>query len=322
MHEKRRWLPRWQRVELVEKCLAEGMSRRQAAQWRRVSVSTVQYWVARYRDASQQDRASGVWAEDRPCTPHRQPTRSSERVHDRVCAARQRTGWGPRLIASELQMSHATVSRCLRRRGVSRLPRPPREQVRRFEWPCPGDLLQMDVKRFARFSRPGHRVTGDRYRSGQEKRARVGWEFAHSIIDDHSRLVYTELHDDEQAITVTAFVERALDFFARQGISARRLQTDNHFSYAKNSSLRELLARHGIHHRFIPPRTPKRNGKIERYQQTLAREWAYGQRYRSSDARATALPIWLNHYNTARNHSAIGNRPPISRVRNQLRHNT
>jgi len=219
MHPKRRWLPRWQRVELVEKCLAEGMSRREAAEWRRVSVSTVQYWVARYRDASEHDRVSGAWAEDRPCTPHRQPTRSSERVHDRVCAARKRTGWGPRLIASELQMSHATVSRCLRRRGVSRLPRAPREQVRRFEWPCPGDLLQMDVKRFARFDRPGHRVTGDRYRSGQEKRARVGWEFAHSIIDDHSRLVYTELHGDEQAATVTGFMARALEFYASQGIS-------------------------------------------------------------------------------------------------------
>ncbi len=322
MHPKRRWLPRWQRVELVEKCLVEGMTRRQAAEWRRVSVATVQYWVERYREASEQERLSGVWAEDRPCTPHRQPTRCSERVHDRICAARERTGWGPRLIASELEMAHATVWRCLRRRGCSRLPRPEREQVRRFEWPCPGDLLQMDVKRFARFSRPGHRVTGDRHSTGREKRARVGWEFAHSIIDDHSRLVFTELHPDEQAATVTAFVDRALEFFAGHGITPRRLQTDNHFSYAKNRSLRELLARNRIHHRFIPPRTPKRNGKIERYQQTLAREWAYGQRYRSSDARATALPIWLKHYNSTRNHSGIGNRPPTSRVRNHPRQNS
>ena len=142
MHPKRRWLPRWQRVELVEKCLVEGMSRREAAQWRRVSVSTVQYWVDRYRAASEQDRVSLAWADDRPCTPHRQPARCSERVHDRVCRARKRTGWGPRLIASELGMSHATVWRCLRRRGVSRAPSSPREQVRRFEWPCPGDLCR------------------------------------------------------------------------------------------------------------------------------------------------------------------------------------
>jgi transposase InsO family protein len=219
-------------------------------------------------------------------------------------------------------MAHATVSRCLRRRGLSRMPRAPREPVRRFEWPCPGDLLQMDTKRLARFTRPGHAVTGDRHRTSAEKRMRVGWEFCHSIIDDHTRLAYTEIHADEQARTVTAFLERALDFFAGHGIAARRLQTDNAFTYIHNRSLRELLAARGIQHRRIPPRTPKRNGKIERYQQTLAREWAYGQRYRNSTCRAKALPIWLKHYNFIRNHSSLSNRPPISRVRNEPRHNT
>jgi transposase len=319
MLDKRRWLPCWQRVELVQMCLGEGMTRRQAAAWRRVSVSTVQYWIDRYRSACDQDQASGAWAEERPSVPHHQPTRSSEQVHDRVCEARRHTGWGPRLIAAELQMSHATVSRCLARRGISRAPKSPREAVRRFEWPCPGDLLQMDVKRFARFQQPGHRVTGNRFSTGAQRRARVGWEFAHSVIDDHSRLAYTELLEDEQAATVTAFVGRALAFYASHGISAKRLQTDNHFSYSKNRSLRELLDREDVRHRFIPPRTPKRNGKVERYQQSLAREWAYGQRYRSSAARAKALPIWLLHYNTARNHSGIGDRPPISRVRKESR---
>jgi transposase InsO family protein len=321
MQSKRRWLPGWQRVELVALCLDRGMSRREAASYRRVSVSTVQYWIGRYRSASEAERASGAWAQDRPSTPRRQPGRVSESVHDRVCETRQRTGWGPRLIASELGMAHATVSRCLARRGRSRLPRAPREQVRRFEWPCPGDLLQMDTKRLARFSRPGHRVTGNRSTTSAEKKAAVGWEFCHSIIDDHSRLVYTEIHRDEQARTVTAFVERALAFFAGHGITARRLQTDNAWIYIHNRSLRQLLAEHGIQHRRIPPRTPKRNGKVERYQQTLAREWAYGQRYRSSNARAAALPIWLNHYNYNRNHSSLSNRPPISRVRNDPRHN-
>jgi transposase InsO family protein len=321
MQDKRRWLPRWQRVELVGLCL-DGMSRREAASYRRVSVSTVQYWVDRYRAASEAERESGVWAEDRPSTPHRQPGRVSDAVHDRVCEARERTGWGPRLIASELGMAHATVSRCLRRRGLSRMPSAPREPVRRFEWPCPGDLLQMDTKRLARFTRPGHAVTGDRYRSTAEKHSKVGWEFCHSIIDDHSRLAYTEIHPDEQAATVTGFVERALAFFAGHDMTARRLQTDNAWTYIHNRSLRELLAERGIQHRRIPPRTPKRNGKVERYQQTLAREWAYGQRYRNSDCRAAALPIWLEHYNYTRNHSSLSNRPPISRVRNDPRHNT
>jgi transposase InsO family protein len=322
MHDKRRWLPRWQRVELVELCLKRGFTRRQAAAWRHVSVSTVQYWIDRYRAATDAERASGAWAADRPSTPHHQPARSSEEVHDRVCQERRRTGWGPRLIASELQMAHATVSRCLLRRGLSRRPPVAREAVQRFEWPCPGDLLQMDTKRFARFSRPGHKVTGDRHRTGAEKRMRVGWEFCHSMIDDHSRLAYTEIHADEKAATVVDFVQRALAFFAAHAITARRLQTDNAWTYTRNRGLRDLLAEHGIRHRTIPPRTPKRNGKVERYQQTLAREWAYGQRYRDSNARAAALPIWLHHYNFSRNHSSISDRPPITRVRDQPRHNT
>lgn len=323
MQSKRRWLPGWQREELVRLCLEQGLTRRQAAAWRRVSVSTVQYWVARWRAASEAERQDGSWAADRPSTPRRQPALSSAAVHDRVCEARQRTGWGPRLIASELAMAHATVSRCLKRRGLSRMPAAPREQVRRFEWPCPGDLLQMDTKRLARFSRPGHKVTGDRTTTGAAKRERVGYDVCHSIIDDHTRIAYTEIHSDELAETVTAFVARALAFYTGLGVQAQRLQTDNAWAYTKNRSLRTLLSEHQIAHRRIPPRTPKRNGKVERYQQTLAREWAYGQRYRNSDARAHALPIWLTHYNSTRNHSSLGNRPPITRlVRNDPRHNS
>jgi len=318
MHCKRRWLPRWQRIELAEKCLEQGLSRRQAAAWRRVSVSTVQYWVERRRSASAAELTTASWADDRRSTPRHQPRLTSALDHERVCAARRRTGWGPRLIASEISMPHSTVSRCLARRGLSRAPRTPREAVRRFEWPCPGDLLQMDTKRFARFSRPGHALTGERYRSGAERRERVGHQFVHSIIDDHSRLVFSELHRDERASTVTEFVERALAFFGGYGIHPRRLQTDNALAYVHNRSLAELLAGRGIEQRRIPPRTPKRNGKIERYQQTLKREWGLGQRYRSSQHRELALPHWLEHYNTTRRHSGIGNRPPVSRVRKVL----
>ena len=321
MQSKRRWLTSWQRIELAEKVVLEGWTCRQAAAWRHVSPATVHHWVVRRRAATAAELESGCWAEDRPSTPIRQPRLSSPEVHDRVCEARARTGWGPRLIASELGMAHATVSLCLQRRGCSRASRPAREEVRRFEWPCPGDLLQMDTKRFARFSRPGHAVTGDRATSAARMRERVGYEFAHSIIDDHSRLAYTELHPDERGETVTGFVERALAFFAASAITPKRLQTDNAWAYTHNRSLAELLAAQRIRHRTIPPRTPKRNGKVERYQQTLKREWGLGQRYRSSDHRAKALPHWLEHYNTTRNHSGIANHPPITRVHNLPRHN-
>jgi transposase InsO family protein len=300
-------------VQLVEQ---DGLTFEAAAAASNVAKSTVHSWVWRWRTAAAPERASLTCLEDRPSRPKRSPRLLSEQDHDRVCAARKRTGWGPRLIASEVELAHSTVHRALRRRGLSRLPRASREPVRRFEWPCPGDLLQMDVKQFARFSVPGHAVTGDRSRSSADRRARVGYEFAHSLLDDHSRFAYTELHQDQRAETVVGFVERALAVFTARGIAPKRLQTDNAWTYTKNRALAQLLAAGGIQHRRIPPRTPKRNGKVERYQQTLKREWGLGQRYRSSAHRARALPHWLQHYNEQRRHSAIGNRPPVSRVRN------
>jgi transposase InsO family protein len=306
-------------VALVEE---EHLTFEAAAAASNVSKSTAHTWVARWRAADEKSRASLSCLEDRSSAPRRQPSLTDSEVHDRICEWRRRTGWGPRLIASELGIPHATVSRCLRRRGLSRPPLTPREVVRRFEWPCPGDLLQMDTKRFARFRRPGHAVTGERSRTGAQMRERVGYEFAHSIVDDHSRLAFTELHPDERGSTVDGFMERAIAFFRAHGIEPRRLQTDNAWTYTKNRALADLLSREGIAHRTIPPRMPKRNGKVERYQQTLKREWGLGQRYRSSGHRAKALPHWLHHYNHARRHSSIGNRPPISRVRDVLRQDT
>jgi transposase InsO family protein len=304
------------RLRMVRLVEGGGLTFEAAAAASNVAKSTVHGWVSRWRAADAEERASLACLEDRPSTPRRSPRMLCDADHDRVCAARARTGWGPRLIACEVGIPHATVHRALRRRGCSQRPSAPREAVVRYEWPCPGDLVHMDVKRFARFSRPGHAVTGDRHTTATEKRERVGYEFAHSIVDDHSRLAYTELHPDEQAHSVTAFTERALTFFAAHGVVVRRLMSDNHWSYVRNRSLRELFAAHAIRHLLIEPRRPQTNGKVERYQQTLKREWARGQRYRSSEHRARALPHWLHHYNEQRRHSAIGNHPPISRVRN------
>ena len=304
------------RLRMVELVVDDGFTFEAAAAASNVAKSTVWEWVRRWRQASDLERSSLACLQDRSSRPHTSPRMLDPAEQERICAERRRTGWGPRLIASAVGHPHSTVHATLRRHGCSRQPRPPKEAVVRFEWPCPGDLLQADTKRFARFSSPGHAVTGDRHRTGAEKRQRVGHEFAHSVIDDHSRLAYTELHPDERGATVVAFFERALAFFAAHGIRPRRLQTDNAFVYVRNNELAALLLEHEIQHRTIPPRTPKRNGKVERYQQTLKREWGLGQRYRSSDHRARALPHWLEHYNERRRHSAIGNQPPISRVRN------
>jgi transposase InsO family protein len=304
------------RVELARLQIDEGLSERAAAAALSVSHQTAHRWKQRRLSATAAELSSGAWAMDRSSRPHRSPQRTSDELERRICAERRRTGWGPRLIAGQLRTPHSTVHAVLRRHNLSRAERPDRDAVCRYEWPCPGDLIQVDTKRLARFSTPGHKVTGDRHRTGAEKREKVGWEFCHSAIDDHTRIAYTEIHRDERAATVVGFVERALAFYAGLGITACRLQTDNAFTYTKNRALAELLAGRGIAHRTIPPRTPKRNGKVERYQQTLGREWAYGQRYRSSNARAAALTHWLEHYNHGRPHSSLGGATPISRATN------
>ena len=137
----------------------------------------------------------------------------------------------------------------------------------------------------------------------------------HSIVDDCSRLAYSEIHDDEKAATVSAFTRRALDWFLEHGIVAERLMTDNAFAYIHNTSLRELLWRRAITHLKTKPYTPRTNGKVERYQQTLQREWASAMEYASSQARRASLPHWVRHYNERRTHSALDNRPPLHRVR-------
>lgn len=293
-----------------------GYSCREAARRRGVSPTTACKWWRRWSETPPEQRVSLACLEDRSSRPRHSPRLLSALEQERICAARRRSNWGPRLIAGEVGHPHATVWRTLKRAGISRPTRQPREQPHRYEWPCPGDLLHIDTKRFARFSRPGHAVTGDRHVTGAEKRQRVGYEWMHSLVDDHTRLAYSELHRDERAATVTAFVERGLAFYAAHGIEPKRLLSDNAFVYRKNRSLKELLERSSIHHRFIRPRRPQTNGKVERFQQTLKREWALGQTYRTSDHRARALTHWLDYYNTRRPHSSLGGRPPISRVHN------
>jgi transposase InsO family protein len=293
-----------------------GCSCREAARRRGVSPTTACKWWRRWSEATLEQRRWAACLEARSSRPHRSPRLLSRGEQQRICAARRRTGWGPRLIAGETGHAHATVWRALRRAGISRPGRQPREQACRYEWPCPGDLLHIDSKRFARFSRPGHAVTGDRQASGAEKRMRVGYEWVLSLVDDHSRLAYSELHADERAATVTAFVERGLAFYAAHGIEPKRLLSDNAFVYRHNRSLHELLTERAIKHLFIRPRRPQTNGKVERFQQTLKREWALGQIYRSSNHRAQALSHRLRYYNERRPHSSLGGQPPLSRVHN------
>src|SRR6266480_5395698 len=300
------------RLALV-RAVEDGLSLKAAAAAFKVAPATAHRWWHRWLDGDRQ--ASALL--DRSSRPRHSPRLLAAELQERICDCRRQTGWGPRLVAGATGFAHSTVWKVLKRAGISRRPKPLREPANSYEWPCPGDLLHMDTSRYARFTRPGHRVTGDR--SQQSRRwmrpeTRVGYEYAHAIVDDHSRLAFVELHPDERAATVTAFLERALAFFVEHGIVAKRLMTDNGFSYSKNRPLRELLNQRGIRHLTTEPYRPRTNGKVERFHQTMAREWAYGLAYRSSRHRAQALPHWLHHYNTRRPHSSLRDRPPISRV--------
>jgi transposase InsO family protein len=295
--------------------IESGLSLRAAATAFNVSPATAHRWWHRWLDGGRRPET----LVDRSSRPHRSPRLLAAELQERICACRRETGWGPRLVAGATGFAHSTVWKVLRRAGISRRSRPAKEPANRYEWPCPGDLLHMDTSRYARFRRPGHKLTGDRSHRGggwMRPETRVGYDFVHAIVDDHSRLAYVELHDDEKAATVTGFVERALAYFAEHSVVAKRLMTDNGFSYVKNRSLAELLARRGIRHLTTQPYRPRTNGKVERFHQTMAREWAYGLAYRSHRQRNQALPHWLDHYNTRRPHSSLGDRPPISRVHN------
>ena len=248
------------RLALV-RVIEDGRSLKAAAAAFGVSPATAHRWWHRWCEGG---RCADALI-DRSSRPRCSPRLLAAELQERICACRRQTGWGPRLVAAATGFAHSTVWKVLHRHGLSRRAAAVKEPANSYEWPCPGDLLHMDVSRYARFLRPGHRVTGDRSqrsRTWMRPETRVGYDFAHAIVDDHSRLAYVELHDDEKAATVTGFVERALAFFAKHGITTKRLMTDNAFTYIHNRSLRESLARHRIKHLTTQPYRPRTNGKV------------------------------------------------------------
>jgi transposase InsO family protein len=217
-------------------------------------------------------------------------------------------------IARRLGQPRSTVGAVLRRIGLGRLDaldvRPP---VVRYERQRPGELIHIDTKKLGRIDGVGHRITGDR--TGR-KRGR-GWECLHVAIDDASRLAYTEVLADETKETTCAFMTRALGWFARHGVVAERVMSDNGSAY-KSHTFRALLAAAGLRHIRTRPYTPRTNGKAERFIQTSLREWAYAAAYRSSAERTAAMPAWIDAYNLERPHSAHKGLPPFTRLNNLL----
>ncbi len=225
------------RLALV-KAIESGCSIRSAARRFNVSPATAHRWWQRWREAGEEAQVTLSCLFDRSSRPRHSPRELAPELQEAICACRRQTGWGPRLVAGATGFAHSTVWKVLQRAGISRPTRVAKEPANRYEWPCPGDLLHMDVSRYARFERPGHAVTGDRSQRSRNwmlPETRVGYDYAHAIVDDHSRLAYVELHRDERAATVTGFLERALAFFSSHAITGKRLMTDNAFSLAYHS---------------------------------------------------------------------------------------
>ena len=306
------------RFALVQ-AIEGGCSIRAAARRFNVSPATAHRWWHRWADAAEEARRTLGCLFDRSSRPHGSPRELAQELQERICACRRETGWGPRLVAAATGVAHSTVWKVLQRAGISRPARAAREPANSYEWPCPRrsaahghePIRTLPAARPSSDRRPLTKLT-----QLDASRDQGGCDYAHAIVDDHSQLAYVELHADERAATVTGFVERALAFYAEHGIPAKRLMTGNGFSYVKNRSLGELLAHRGIRHLTTQPYRPRTNGKVERFHQTMAREWAYGLAYRSRRHRNQALPHWLKQYNQHRPHSSIGDQPPISRVQN------
>jgi len=304
-----------QRLELVRR-IERGSSLRAAAAALSVAPATAHRWWHRWRQASAEERHSHLCLRDRSSRPRRSPRRLSEAEEAAILRARRETNLGPGRLAGILRRARSTIWKVLWRHGLSRRSRGERQTFRRYEWSRPGALLHVDVKRLARFERAGNReVKGQRVAA--QLNQGVGYQYLHCVVDDHSRLAYVELRPDQGAETSARALEGALKWFAELGLSPpQAVMTDGALVYTKSARFRSILAGLGAHHIVIPPYTPRWNGKVERFIQTLQNEWAYAHRYPSSRARARALSSFLRYYNRRRPHSSIGDRPPISRVPN------
>jgi transposase InsO family protein len=300
VHKNARLTPNG-RIHLIELINRAGLKAAAAATG--LSLRT----AAKWRDREACEGVAGLV--DHSSRPRRLRAPITEAKRERIVRLRQRR-CTMRTIAVRVGVSMATVSRVLADAGCSRLPAlDPSPPVRRYEHAAPGDLLHLDTKKLGRIVRPGHRVTGD----PRDSVDGAGWEVTHVAIDDHSRVAFAQVLHDESKHSAVAFLRTVVACYAVLGVTIRRLLTDNGSAY-RSKLFAQTCQTMGIKHSFTRPYTPRTNGKAERFIQTILREWAYVRSYRNSAHRTRALQPWLSHYNLRRTHSALGHRPPISRI--------
>ena len=290
------------RCRIVQLILA-GFSPAAAAAACGASRATGYRWWRRYRDGSWQALL------DRPSVPRHQPRRLSAEVEAEILAWREQLQAGPAVISAVVQRPTSTIGKVLRRAGRSRLERPRRDPRVRYERDAPGDLLHVDTKKLGRFHTVGKRILQDRVPRSRN----AGWQYLHVAIDDHSRLAYCELLGGEDRHACSAFLTRAVAWYARHGITIQRVLSDNAKAYHSHR-WRDTCVELGIQPRYTRPYSPWTNGKAEALIKTLLREWAYRFAYPTSEHRSRALPGFIRWYNRRRPHGSLAGRPPISRV--------
>jgi transposase InsO family protein len=319
------------RLKLARCVVEDGWSLRRAADRFQVSVPTAQRWAQRYR----QHGEAGM--EDRSSRPHHCPNQTHRRVEKKIKHLRTTKQLGPVQIAGRLGMHPSTVHRVITRLGLPKLTLLDqatgelirREKPMRYEHQAPGELVHVDIKKLGNIPDGGGwrvhgRTAGSKNSSAHRDptrlrkvhgRPNLGYAYLHNAVDDHSRLAYIEIHEDETAQTAAGFWHRAVIWFATRGVFIDRVLTDNGSCYRSKKWAEAMKNTDCVHKRTRPYR-PQTNGKVERFNRTLLREWAYAQPYATEQLRRKALPKWLHIYNHHRAHTALGGQPPASRVTN------
>jgi len=308
------------RCLLVERVNA-GQAVAHVAKAMGVSRQCAHRWVNRHA----QEGEDGL--HDRSSRPHNSPNQTTPELEEQVLAVRREYRRGPDWMTFECNVPARTITRILRRNGVPRLCecdpltgeviRSSKTTAIRYERDRPGELVHMDVKKLGKIpDGGGWKAHGRQMGStGAKKRTKIGFDYIHSLVDDHSRLAYSEIHDDEQGVTCAGFLERAAVYFAAHGIDRiERVMTDNHWSYRRSHAVAAVIEQLRATHKFIRPHCPWQNGKVERFNRTLQTEWAYRQVFTSNNERSAALPDFLDNYNHRRRHHALGGHPPTSRL--------
>jgi transposase InsO family protein len=305
------------RLRLASCVVDDGWPLRRAAERFGVSVTTTQRWAGRYREQGQ----AGMG--DRSSRPNRCPAQLPTRIEHRIMGLRVSRRWGPARIGYRLRLAPSTVSKVLTRYEAPRLAwTDPATGCRlrakpnpfRYEHAAPGDLVHVDIKKLGRIpDGGGHRFLGRAAGVRVKKGAKPGTAYIHHAMDDHSRLVYSEILADERKETASAFWTRANNYFNGCGITVLRVLTDNGSPYRSKLFAQTLGS---ITHKRTRPYRPQTNGKVERFNRTLGEEWAYARLYLSEAERVAEYATFIHTYNHHRGHTALGGKPPADRVPN------